>query len=114
MYENLYLEDRFCTNQNKLPIDGDFYAREDQNAIVMPITAGQNIRAENYCSRFEYVNSKRLIDRLRYEIEVRRNPTVAHPEMFSVLRTTHGEYILLVKRPFCKETIKRIEFLPKD
>ena len=114
MYDNLYLEDRFCIDENKLPIDGDFYAREDQNAIVMPVLAEQNISAENYRLRLEYVNSKRLIDRLRYEIEARRYPIVAYLEMFTVLCTAHGDYILLAKRPFCKETIKRIEFLPKD
>ena len=112
MYENLYLEDHFCVPENKLPIDGDFYAKEDQNAIVMPISERQCITSENYRSLLVYENPKCLTDRLKYEIELRRRPPVAHEEMFSKLHTTHGDYILLVKRPFCKETIKQIEFHP--
>ena len=112
LYENLYLKDRICTAENKLPIEGEYYTTEGCSAIVKPVTNNCTISSMKYNVVMDYELPKTLYSRLKYELELRRNP-VSHPEIFSNLHTPHGDYLLLVKIPFCKELIKGINFQHK-
>ncbi len=113
MYKNLYLKDNFCIPENKLPIEGDFYALDSENAVIMPIDANSEFNSSTHTSVLDCQSPSSLIDRLKYEIELRRHPPVTHPELFSRLHTAHGDYLLLAKPPFCRQSLKSIKFVAK-
>ena len=113
MYENLYLNNRVCSQENKLPITGNFYAPEGENCIVMPVDSECKLTPKTHYSVLKYEEPCSLFERVRYELELRHRPSVPYPESFYRLRTLHGDFIFLVQNPFAQTTLKSISFVAK-
>ena len=107
MYDDLYLKDRICVPANRLKIDGEFYAKDSINAIVMPIRDGSDYSKASVS--VVYDAPKGLLDKLYYDWKQRDPPPVSDLSHPVVLNTTHGDYLLIGKKTAMDTLIRKVE-----
>lgn len=111
LYEGLYLEDKFCLPENRLSLgEYDFYTTPTANAFVMPINTMDVTDWDAVRVVFQYAPPDSFREWIRRELAARRMPPVSEPEHPVVLKTAHGDYLLIAKRPGCDGAIRKIEF----
>lgn len=108
MYRDLYLRDAICVPENRLQIDGgDFYTREDINAVVVPFADGSVPEV----ALVEADKPNDVVDRFVRMLIRRRGPfTVGNPRAVRLLETDHGRYLLVAKSACDSDRIRRVIF----
>ncbi len=110
LYDHLYLENNFCIPENKLAIDGNFYTTLTSNAIVMPIPAEDRSDWAQYSVAVSYEMPTGVLAWIKYELALRRDPPIADMSHLTFLKTTHGNYLLIGKKPVAPSCVKQIRF----
>lgn len=107
LYNELFLTNTFLIVTNRLPLDGNFFTSQEENLIVMPLTTNLNVEREvtaivqyNFPTDFKFKVWK--------EIAIRKNPPVPLLNKTRVLKTSHGNYLLIAKIPYCDKYIQHI------
>ena len=107
LYNELYLANSFMVESKRLPLEGSFFTSQEENVIVMPLDPSMDAEKEvtavvkyNFPTDFKFKVWK--------EIVIRKNPPVPFLNKTRVLKTAHGNYLLIAKIPYCDEYIQSI------
>ena len=106
LYEDLYLEDRFCTPENEMAIKG-FYTTKDITTIVHPLLKDANYNAK-WRTQVEYGYPPGIIWKIRRSVNNSKYPHPVSTREGYVLNTSHGAYLLISKEYGSDAFIKSI------
>lgn len=114
LYDNLYLHDRFCCSSNRLSCPGEFYSRPEENTIVMPLRMDFEIPSDaSWRINVVYDDSANSwIRRVRRCLQTETQP-VRDGNRGCVLKTRHGNYLLIAKEPFSDKYIRGVNLPEK-
>ena len=106
LYEDLYLEDRFCKPENEMGIKG-FYTARDITTIVYPLPKDANKDAK-WSTQVEYGYPPGIIWKIRRSVNNSKYPHPVSTKEGYVLNTSHGAYLLISKEYGSDAFIKSI------
>ena len=107
LYNELFLTNTFAKDFNRLPLEGTFFTSQEENLIAMPLS--ENVEVEQDITavvQYNFPNDFKF--KVWKEIAIRKNPPVPFLNKTRVLKTSHGNYLLIAKIPYCDEYIRRI------
>lgn len=111
LYDNLYLVDNFCVSENRIAVAaGPMFTTPTANAIVMPMGASDTTDWDAVRVSVRYALPDSFGEWVRRELAARRSPPIPEPHRPVVLKTPHGDYLLIAKQPECDAYIQSIEF----
>lgn len=99
LYNDVYLQDKFCVPQHRLKLSSDIkaYTTKNENTIVVPLVDNETIDPNSSVVRVSYNYPTGIKAMLKRNLAILGRPTICEPEHPVLLKTSHGNYFLVAK-----------------